>query len=537
MVQSIDTGREALKMKKEIAYPMTDTASHLSVPQHITSGIGGLDRILHGGFLKGDIYLIMGPPGAGKTILSNQFCFHHVANGGRALYLTLLAETNSALLTNIQSFSFFTLAPVADTLSYLSGYAILEQEGLEGLTTFLLKEIRRHRTSLLIIDGAITAKQSAKSVHEWAKFLHSIYVTAEINRCTTFLLMPAHGTSLDQPEQTMVDGLIALTTRAVDMRVMRELQVLKIRGSQFVEGRHFYAITEDGFVVHPRTEAMLTITPANLPTPLTTLERPALMPVGIAHLDEMLHGGLPTGSATLLLGTSGTGKTLLGSHFLVEGAKQGQKGLYFGFNETPAQLLRTMTRFGLDANRYIETGQLELLWQSPIQNSLDVLAELLLETIERQGTQRLFLDGMAGFQYAIASSERFDLFLAALFTNLRIRNVTVVCSVELPDLFSPTITLPAPISGTTTLVENILLLRYVELRSQLYRLISIMKMRDTGYDPAIREFRIQDQGIEVASTFASAQAILTGIARSTDPTPGSPPTFEAEVGSEKGQQR
>jgi circadian clock protein KaiC len=536
MIQSTDTGLLTRELEERQTQAMTQSAGHLSLPQRITSGIEGLDRILHGGFLQGGSYLIMGLPGTGKTILSNQFCFHHVANGGRVIYLTLLAETNSAMLANIQSFSFFTLTPIADTLSYLSGYAILEQEGLEGLTTFLLKEIRRHHATLLIIDGAITVKQAAKSVHEWAKFLHNIHVAAEINRCATFLLMPTHEHSPDQPEQAIVDGLITLSARSVDMRTLRELQVLKIRGSQFIEGRHFYAITETGFVVHTRTEAILTVAANDLPGPLTTSTQPTRMRVGISHLDEMLHGGLPSGSATLLLGTSGTGKTLLGTHFLVEGATQEQKGLYFGFNETPAQLLRTMTRFGLAANQYVEAGLIELLWQSPIQNSLDILAELLLEAIERQGTQRLFLDGLIGFQSAIASTERFDLFLTALFTNLRMRNVTVICAVELPDLFSPTVTLPVAISGATAQVENILLLRYVELRSQLYRLISIMKMRDTGYDPAIREFRIHDEGIEVASTFDSAQAILTGIARSTTPILRIPPAFEAEEIPEKGQQ-
>ena len=534
MIQSTDTGLLTRELEERHTQSMTQSAGHLSLPQHITSGIEGLDRILHGGFLQGGSYLIMGSPGTGKTILSNQFCFHHVANGGRAIYLTLLAETNSAMLANIQSFSFFTLTPIADTLSYLSGYAILEQEGLEGLTTFLLKEIRRHHATLLIIDGAITVKQAAKSVQEWAKFLHNIHVAAEINRCATFLLMPTHEHFLDQPEQAMVDGLITLSARSVDMRTLRELQVLKIRGCQFIEGHHPYTITETGFVVHPRTEALLTIAASDLPDALPTSTR---MRVGIGHLDEMLRGGLPGGSATLLRGTSGTGKTLLGNHFLVEGAVQGQKGLYFGFNETPAQLLRTMARFGLAANRYVETGLIELLWQSPVQNSLDILAELLLEAIERQGTQRLFLDGLIGFQRAIASTERFDLFLTALFTNLRMRNITVICAVELPDLFSPTVTLPVAISGATAQVENILLLRYVELRSQLYRLISIMKMRDTGYDPAIREFRIHDEGIEVASTFDSAQAILTGIARSTIPILRIPPAFEAGEVSEKGQQR
>src|SRR5205807_1585217 len=242
---------------------------------------------------------------------SNQLCFHHVANGGRALYLSLLAETSSGMLANLQSFSFFTLNPIADALFYLSGYAALEQEGLEGLIALIRTEMRRHRATFLVIDGTVTARQAAPSEQTWKKFLHDVHVTAEITRCTTFLLTPFDEDSAAQPEQTMVDGLIALTTRSVDLRSVRELQVLKF----------------------------------------------------------------------------------LGSHFLIEGAAQGQKGLYFGFNETPAQLVRTMSRFRLDVTRYIGTGQLEVLWQSPIQDSLDVLAERLLEAIQRQGTRRLFLDG------------------------------------------------------------------------------------------------------------------------------------------------
>jgi circadian clock protein KaiC len=97
--------------------------------------------------------------------------------------------------------------------------------------------------------------------------------------------------------------------------------------------------------------------------------------------------------------------------------------------------------------------------------------------------------------------------------HLRTLGVTIIFSVELPSLFSPTIDLPAHISGIADVVDNLLFLRYVELQSQLYRLISIIKMRESGYDSANREFRITDQGIDVAPTFNSAQAILMGMAR------------------------
>jgi len=514
---------------------MADTADQIPVPQRVPSGIEGLDRILHGGFFQGRSYLLMGPPGAGKTILSNQLSFHHVANGGRALYLSLLAETSSGMLANFQSFSFFTLNPIADALFYLSGYAALEQEGLEGLIALIRTEMRRHRATFLVIDGTMTARQAAPSEQTWKKFLHDVHVTAEITRCTTFLLTPFDEDSAAQPEQTMVDGLIALTTRSVDLRSVRELQVLKFRGSDFLEGRHHYAITKDGLVVYPRTESILAFPGADLSRTLVTPEQPARMRVGIDHLDEMLRGGVLTGSMTLLLGASGTGKTLLGSHFLIEGAAQGQKGLYFGFNETPAQLVRTMSRFRLDVPRYIEIGQLEVLWQSPIQDSLDVLAERLLEAIQRQGTRRLFLDGLLGFQRTVASAERLDLFLATLFTALHVQDVTVMCAVELPALFTPKVVLPATFSGITGQVENLLLLRYVELHSQLYRLISIMKMRESSYDPSIREFRITEQGIEVAPTFASAQAILTDIAHPVAPS-GASSAFAADSTPKQGRQ-
>ena len=122
---------------------MTAPSNDFSSLERIPSGIAGLDRILYGGFFKGDSYLIVGPPGVGKTILGNQLCFHHVANGGRALYVTLLAETSSRMLAHLRSLTFFTPRLIGNALSYLSGYSVLEQEGLRALMTLLRNEVRR----------------------------------------------------------------------------------------------------------------------------------------------------------------------------------------------------------------------------------------------------------------------------------------------------------------------------------------------------------------------------------------------------------
>ena len=67
-----------------------------------------------------------------------------------------------------------------------------------------------------------------------------------------------------------------------------------------------------------------------------------------------------------------------------------------------------------------------------------------------------------------------------------------------------------PTIGLSTIAENLILLRYVEMRSQLRRLISVVKIRDSDFDSSLREFRITSTGFEIADTFDSAEAILSG---------------------------
>ena len=479
-----------------------------SAVTRVESGVQGLDTLLSGGFLKGGIYLIMGPPGAGKTVLGNQLCFHHVAAGERAVYVTLLAETHARMLTHIQSMNFFTPDPIADTLYYVSGYSVLEQEGLTGLINMLREVCHTQRATLLVIDGLLTAEEVAPSPLEFKHFVHSLHTYMEALGCTTFLLTQFDGLSYIRPEFIMVDGLVELTDHVVDMRAVREVQIHKFRGSRSLRGKHLFEITDAGVVVHPRTEAVYPQVPDNVSGDLKSPSSGTRATFGISRLDEMTQGGIARASTTLLLGAPGTGKTLLGLHFLTEGAIRGEKGLLFGFHETPEQLIHKAGRLGLPAESYVKSGQIDIIYSPAPEDILDILAEQILKAVQRQQVRRLFIDGLDGFQRAIASNERLGLFLNALTAELQMRQVTTICAVELGDMFNPTIRIPLP--GGTGFADNLFFLRYVELRSQLYRLISIIKMRDSGYDTSIREFRISEQGVEVASTFQSAETILTG---------------------------
>jgi circadian clock protein KaiC len=243
----------------------------------------------------------------------------------------------------------------------------------------------------------------------------------------------------------------------------------------------------------------------------------------------MMHGGPFARSCTMLLGTPGSGKTLLGLHFLAAGARQGEPGLYIGFDEPPEWLLPKADAVGLDFSRHVAAQRIDLLWQAPLDSLLDALAAQLLARVRTRQVRRVFIDGLSGLERAQLYPERMFAFFTALVLQLRALGVTTVFSAEVPQLFGPEVTLPSDYASGAT--DNIIFLRYVELHAQLHRLISVMKMRDSGYDTALREFRITAHGIVVEATFAGAEAILTGLARPLPPAAGGRPAGSARSGA------
>jgi circadian clock protein KaiC len=513
-----------------------DSHSHQDPPgeqpqpiPRVLSGIAGLDTILHGGFLRGSTYLVDGQPGTGKTVLSNQIAFNHVAAGGRVVYVTVLTETHSRMFGHLSSMSFFRTEAIGSSLFYISGYGVAKSEGLKGLLTLLQGAIRDNHATMLVIDGVLHAEALAPSELAFKEFIHQLQVFAEHTNCTALLLSSpgeARRNTNHVAAQTITDGWIHLSRTRVGMRSAREVEVLKLRGSAFREGGHFMQITERGVEVYPRTEALLGSSSATVEEMATSRER---MAFGVSRLDEMLGGGLLSRSATMLLGPPGSGKTLLGLHFIAEGAKQQQAGLYFGLNEPPPVLIDAGDQVGLDFSGLVQQGKIQLRWHPALETPLDLLAEQLLAAVKEQGAKRLFVDGTDVFSDHSIYGARLGPFLRALVNELRGLGVTTLLSVELRNLFGPTV--DARMEGASAVVENIIFLRYAELRSQLYRLISILKVRRSAYEPSIREFRITNRGIQVADTFDSAEAILTELARpltarpgSTEQAQGMPPT-------------
>ena len=471
--------------------------------KRVMTGVPGLDTILGGGFLQGGVYIIQGTPGTGKTTLGNQIAFNHAAQGGQALYTTLLAEYHARMMQHLGSMSFFDAARIPDQVSYLNGFGTLKSDGYPALRDLLRREVTRHKATILILDGFATAQRKASAEQDFNEFVHELQSIAIATDCTMFLLSSAMGVK-ETPEYTIVDGIVELSDRLLGWSSESTLQVVKLRGTSYLRGRHAFRITDDGLVVYPRIEASLARPSRLEPDAAETVRS------GVDRLDAMMGGGVPAASTTMVMGPSGVGKTTLGLQFLSQCAAD-EPGLFFGFYETPARLRVKVDKVCPPLGTLLDSGAVEVLWQPPTDGLLDAYGERLLENVRRRGVRRLVIDGLGAFQSAAVEPVRLNQYLTALMNELRALGATTLYTLAVPDLTGPYIREPA--RDLTVPSDNLILMRYVEIGARLRRMISVLKVRNSDFDPSLYEYVTTGHGLQIEGTLAGADAALSGVPR------------------------
>lgn len=470
--------------------------------KRLTTEISGLDALLKGGLIVGASYIVQGRPGSGKTILANQLAFNHVGQGGRVLVATLLSESHERLFQYLSTLAFFDAALIGNQIQFVSAFDTLESEGLDQVVKLLRGEINRHQATLLIVDGLLTARSRAETPLDTKKFIAELQGHAAFAGCTVVFLTSSR---LDDgsPEHTMVDGVIELGEELVGSRSVRRIQLRKTRGSGALSGLHECEITDHGLQVYPRLEALYSH-PSSLGSDVQRR-----VGSGVKVLDELLGGGLPDASMTLVMGPSGIGKTSLGVSFL-SASTVDAPGLHFGFYETPQRLRLKASALGHDFAALERSGALHIAWQPTTEGLLDDVGARLLHHVQAHGIRRVLIDSLGAFTRLATNPARLNEFFRALTGELRARDVCVMATWEMRDIFGSEINAPAP--DLSSIVDNLLLMRFVELDSELKRLLSILKVRDSYYDPALLELIISDQGIDLKKAFTQATAVLSGSA-------------------------
>lgn len=453
----------------------------------LQSGIEGLDALLKGGLVAGASYIVQGRPGSGKTILANQLGFHHARNGGRVLVATLLAESHDRLFQFLSTLSFFDAARVGAEIQFVSAFDTLENEGLDEVVKLLRREISRQKATVMVVDGLLNARSKADSPIDTKKFISELQGHAAFAGCTVLFLTSSR---LDDgsPEHTMVDGVIEMGEELFGTRSVRRIQLRKTRGSGALTGLHECEINDDGLVVYPRLECLYSHPSAPDSADLTRIAS------GIGSLDDILNGGLHSSSVTLVMGPSGIGKTTLGLKFLAESTLE-SPGLHFGFYESPQRLRLKGQSLGIDIKQLEDSGALTIAWQPTTEGLLDGLGARLLRIVEEKGIKRLFIDSLSGMTRVSNNPARITDFYSALMNELRSRGVTVFASWEMHDLFGSEVSSPA--SELSSIADNLMLMRFLEIQSELRRTLSILKVRDSFYDPSLLEVVVRDQTVEL----------------------------------------
>lgn len=465
----------------------------------LTTDVAGLDEILGGGIPLRSMTLLLGRPGAGKTILAEQIAVQQAKTGRRVVILTALSESHEQLLISLRQFSFFDEALVGDRIRFLSIQTLL-QDGLETTADAIVEIVRTHEASVVVLDGFRGVAGFANSDSEVRLFLYEVRTRLALLEVTTFITLEANPEQeSDSGALTVADGVIKMHNTLWGVRHRRHIEVQKLRAMSHLDGIHTIAITGDGILCYPRHEAVYRT--------VNYTVSPGRASLGLPELDAMLNGGLNRGTVTFLAGSPGAGKTLTALHYIMAGADAGEPGLFVCFTESEEQLHLKAENFGLDLRGAIARGAVSLLCLAPVELEVDMFAAMLRNRVERLGIRRLVIDSVAAVEVAILEPDRGPGFFASLINYLRERDVTSVMTQE-SNAFDGGI---GEALGAV-LADNLIRLRSVEYHSRFRRVLSILKMRQSAFDPSLREFRIDGGVIRVLPIEESGADQLGGIA-------------------------
>jgi circadian clock protein KaiC len=286
---------------------------------------------------------------------------------------------------------------------------------------------------------------------------------------------------------------------------------MKVRGQDSVPGLHTIRISDAGLQAFSRTLGFVHKRKA-------TRSRRRLS-MGIPDLDRMMGGGVLEGDSLLIAGPSGTGKTALATQFIAAGIRRGEPGIMAIFEERPKGYTERADSFGLNLKMPLEQGKLEILYLRPLDLSVDETMQEILDAVERIGAKRLVIDSLVSLEMALAPGFREDFreSLYRLIVALTGAGVTILSTVEVEDTFTGFSFSHYTISFLT---DDIIRMRYVEIDSQLRKVMAVIKMRGGNHSKDIREYVITDKGVVVIHPRSTEYVRLTtGIPERTGPRP------------------
>ena len=478
--------------------------------RRLATGVPGLDEILGGGLPEFSFNLIVGSPGSGKTTLAHQIMFALATKERPALFFTVLGEPALKMLRYQQQFSFFDPNKIQESIRFVNLSEEVSTGNFDQVLAHIAKEVEASSPGLVFVDSfrsvMIEAAHQSRGEIGVQQFIQQLGVHLSGWHATSFLVGEYKADGEPHPIFTMADGLLSLSQRVYRNSMVRQMQVLKMRGQGTRPGMQTFRISSSGIELFPA--ALVRDDTGAAHEAAGSRRTKSRLAMGVPGLDDMLGGGLPSGYSMLVAGPSGSGKTILATAFLAEGVRRGEPGVIVAFEQTPSQSrIRTI-------DDMVRAGQVGLINTRALDLSIDEIVQRLIDLIRRMKATRVVIDSLSGFELAVAPTFRED-FRESLFRMVAVLSdlgVTVLMTSELEDRYTDLRFSPY---GSAFLTDAIIVERYIEIESRLRRVMAVVKVRGSAHSDELREYEITDDGIVIGKPVRDYEGLLSG--RPTQP--------------------
>jgi len=473
------------------------------------TGVDGLDEITEGGFPKGRPTLICGGAGCGKTLLSMQFLIKGITEFNEPGVFMSFEEPSHDLTLNVKSLGFDLEQLKADKKLVVDHVRVerseIEEAGeydLDGLFIrlgYAIDSINATRVVLDTLESLFAGLDNQAILRaELRRLFHWLKekgVTAVITGERGESTLTRQGL-----EEYVSDCVILLDHRVIEQVSTRRLRIVKYRGSTHGTNEYPFLIDEDGISVLP-------ITSLKLDNEVSS----DIVSTGVPGLGEMFNGGgFYRGSNILVSGTAGTAKTTIACYFADEQCKKKEKTIYFAFEESPQQLVRNMKSIGLNLQKHIDDGYLQIHSSRPSLNGLELHLLTLRKLIKEYKPTTIIIDPISNL-INVGSEQEVRSMLVRLIDLVKVNNITALFTSlnKQTDTFRPDLAE----ESVSSLVDTWITVRDMEGMGERNRGIFIIKSRGMGHSNHVREFIITGNGIELLDIEIGPEGILTGAAR------------------------